>query len=177
MTGAAVDRKPPFRQVLATIVMMVLAAFCVLPSPARAEPAAQDTDTTAQQLVERYAPVVVVRRYDELCGADGEPYVPMTVDALLGNPEVALRQVGNGDEVITWAPTARDLYGRGKGVYLDLPGDALKPGCIYASDSARYNAGGRSAVYAHIARQADKPGYLAVQYWLFWYYNDWNDKH
>ncbi len=32
-------------------------------------------------------------------------------------------------------------------------------------------------MYAHIARQADRPGYLAVQYWLFWYYNDWNDRH
>jgi Vacuolar protein sorting-associated protein 62 len=32
-------------------------------------------------------------------------------------------------------------------------------------------------VYAHIATQADRPGYLAVQYWLYWYYNDWNDRH
>jgi hypothetical protein len=32
-------------------------------------------------------------------------------------------------------------------------------------------------VYAHIAQQSDRPGFLAVQYWLYWYYNDWNDKH
>ena len=139
--------------------------------------AAQDAGAAAQQLVERYSPVVVVRRYDELCGSDGEPYVPMTVDAVLGNPEVALRQVGNGDPVITWAPTARDLYGRGEGVYVDLPGDALRPGCLYATDSARYAPQSKSAVYAHVARQANRPDYLAVQYWLYWYYNDWNDKH
>ena len=101
----------------------------------------------------------------------------MTVDAVLGNPEVALRQVGNGDPVIRWGPTAADLYGRGEGVYLDFPGDALKPGCVYASDSTRYNPAGQSAVYAHIAQQANRPGYLAVQYWLYSYYNDWNDKH
>ena len=179
MTGAAVDRRAPARCALVRLLVVSLAAvaFCALASPARADPAAPADDPAAQQLVDRYAPVVVVRRYDTLCGTEGEPYVPMTVEALLGNPEVALRQVGNGDQVITWGPTARDLYSRGQGVYLDLAGDALKPGCIFATDSARYNAGGKSAVYAHIARQADKPGYLAVQYWLYWYYNDWNDKH
>jgi hypothetical protein len=57
------------------------------------------------------------------------------VDPVLGNPSVALRQVGNGDAVIRWAPTAKDLYGLGTGTYLDLPGDALSPGCVYATDS------------------------------------------
>lgn len=32
-------------------------------------------------------------------------------------------------------------------------------------------------MYAHIARQADQPGKLALQYWLYWYFNDWNNKH
>src|SRR5262245_60629799 len=78
---------------------------------------------------------------------------------------------------VTWAPTAKDLYGRGQGVYLDFAGEALRPGCTYATDSARYTSLAESAVYAHIARQSDRPGFLAVQYWLYWYYNDWNDKH
>ncbi|MGZ4638435.1 MAG: Vps62-related protein [Actinomycetes bacterium] len=160
---------------LAAAAVMWSVVVC-LPVGARAA----DTETegpAAQQLAEEYAPVIVLRRHDEICGSTGEPYVPMTVDAVLGNPEVALRQVGNGDQVIMWAPTAKDLYGRGQGVYLDLPGDALQPGCIYASDSARYTPLSRSAVYAHIAQQADRPGFLAVQYWIYWYYNDWNDKH
>ncbi len=121
--------------------------------------------------------MVVVRRYEELCSDTGEPFVPMTVDPVLGNPEVALRQVGNGDPVIKWAPTAKDLYGRGQGVYLDFAGEALRPGCVYATDSARYTSLTQSAVYAHIAQQPDRPGFLAVQYWIYWYYNDWNNKH
>jgi hypothetical protein len=91
----------------------------------------------------------------------------MTVDPVLGNPEVALRQVGNGDPVIKWAPTAKDLYGRGQGVYLDFAGEALRPGCVYATDSARYTSLTQSAVYAHIAQQPDRPGFLAVQYCIF----------
>jgi hypothetical protein len=124
-----------------------------------------------------YAPVIVVRRYDKLCSDTGEPFVPMTVDPVLGNPEVALRQVGNGDPVIKWAPTAKDLYGRGQGVYLDFAGEALRPGCVYATDSARYTPPTQSGIYAHIAQQPDRPGFLAVQYWIYWYYNDWNNKH
>src|SRR4051794_29723859 len=102
------------------VVGVALAALCAVAPPAQADVrAAPDAGAAAQQLVERYAPVVVVRRHDTPCGTDGEPYVPMTVDALLDNPEVALRQVGNGDQVMTWAPTARDLYSGGEGVYLD----------------------------------------------------------
>ena len=62
-------------------------------------------------------------------------------------------------------------------MYLDFPGDALRPGCLYAADSARYARSRRPAVYAHVAGEADRPGALAVQYWSYWYYNDWNDKH
>ncbi|HET7431765.1 MAG TPA: Vps62-related protein [Nocardioides sp.] len=130
----------------------------------------------ARELADRYGPVVMLRQFTPPCG-DGEPYVPMQVQPLLGNPEIALRQVGNGDPVMRWAPTAKDLYGLGSGTYLDLPGDALSPGCLYARDNARYTPLSKAAVYAHVVQQANRPGYVAVQYWLYWYFNDWNDKH
>jgi hypothetical protein len=161
------------RAVGAVLVSLALAAAVVTAAP----PVSSTTGSSAQQLADRYAPVVVLRRHDGACGDPGEPFVPMMVDAVLGNPDVALRQVGNGDAVIKWAPTARDLYDRGQGVYLDLPGDSLRPGCIYADAGARYAPLSRSAVYAHVTQQADRPGFVAVQYWLYWYYNDWNDKH
>jgi hypothetical protein len=154
----------------------LLAVPVVMTAPGSAQ-AASDGSPAAQQLAEKHAPVIVLRRYDELCSGTGEPFVPMTVDPVLGNPEVALRQVGNGDPVIKWAPTAKDLYGRGQGVYLNFAGEALRPGCVYATDSARYTSLTQSAVYAHIAQQPDRPGFLAVQYWIYWYYNDWNNKH
>jgi Vacuolar protein sorting-associated protein 62 len=75
------------------------------------------------------------------------------------------------------APGASDLANLGEGFYLDFPGDALKPGCLYEKDFDRFSAGHPSVVYAHIAQQADRPDLLAVQYWLYWYYNDWNNKH
>ena len=157
----------------AIVLVATVAALLTPATAAHAEP----QPPAAQQLADRYAPAVMLRAYDGHCGDTGEPFTPMAVDPLLDNPEVALRQQGNGDAVIRWGPTARDLYGRGEGVYLDLPGEALNPGCIYADDSARYAPLSKAAVYAHVVSQPDDPDYLAVQYWLFWYYNDWNDKH
>ena len=148
--------------------MLLVVAVVASPGAAGAAPPAP----AAQQLAERYSPIVVLRRHDGGCEGTGEPFAPMAVDPLLGNRSVALRQVGNGDPVIMWAPTARDLYGQGEGVYLDFPGDSLRPDCVYSSDAARYAAGRPPVVYAHIARQPDRPDYLAVQYWLYWYYND-----
>src|SRR3954452_11813543 len=96
----------------ALVGLIAVATLVVFPSGAKAADQPDLTGAAAQQLAERYAPIVVARRYDEMCGADGEPFVPMTVDAVLGNPEVALRQVGNGDPVIKWGPTAGDMFGR-----------------------------------------------------------------
>src|SRR3954447_1168812 len=142
----------------ASVMFVVLGVLTVMTGPVvPASATAPAPGSAAQQLAERYAPDVVVRRHDSVCSDTGEPFIPMTVDGVLGNPEVALRQVGNGDPVIKWAPTAKDLYGRGEGVYVDLPGDALRPGCLYATDSARYAPQRKSAVYAHVARQANRP--------------------
>jgi hypothetical protein len=136
-----------------------------------------DTSTAAQQLAKTYSPIVMLQDFHAGCSGDGEHYVPMRVDPLLDNPERVLRQVGAGNPVLQLGPTDADLYGRGSGTYLDLPGDALSPGCIFADDSARYTPLSKSAVYAHVTTQKNRPGYVAVQYWLYWYYNDWNDKH
>src|SRR4051794_15764392 len=62
-----------------------------------ATPPSSDSTSAEQQLADRYAPTIMLRKYDGICGDEGEPYVPMTVDPVLDNPEVALRQVGNGD--------------------------------------------------------------------------------
>jgi Vacuolar protein sorting-associated protein 62 len=130
-----------------------------------------------QELAERYAPIVMLRAQEADCDSDGEPFAPMAVDLLLDNPQIALRQLGNGDPTVMRAPGARDLADLGEGFYLDYPGDALEPGCLYEQDHNRFNAAQPAVVYAHIAQQADRPDLLAVQYWLFWYYNDWNNKH
>jgi hypothetical protein len=141
---------------------------------AQAARAAADQEAPAQRLADRYAPLILVQEQDEPCG-DGEPYTPMAVDALLGNPQIALRQVGAGNPVVTWGPTAADLYGLGEGFYLDYPGEALEPGCLYEHDSRTFNTGRTPTTYAHIVEHAG--GQLVIEYWFFWYFNDWNNKH
>ena len=75
------------------------------------------------------------------------------------------------------ATPAADLFDLGEGFYLDFPGDALAPECVYERDFRRYSDGRRATIYAHIVTQDDRPDELALQYWFFWYYNDWNNKH
>ncbi len=134
-----------------------------------------------QELVEQFAPIVMLKAQDEACDPNGEPYAPQSVDIVLDNPDVVLRQLGEANPVIMTAPSAADLYDRGEGFYLDFPGSALDPACLYERDFDRYTdtvTGERQpVVYANIATQDDAPDQLAVQYWFYWYYNDWNNKH
>lgn len=159
-------------------MVLVLGALFA-PAGAQSGTQADDDDAASaeRKLAERYAPIVVVKAQEDECDTYGEPYLPMRVDALLDNDQVALRLVGNRDPVVKWGPSASDLAELGQGFYLDFPGSSLTPGCTYERDFRRFTEGMRPAVYAHIAKQADEPGQIALQYWLYWYYNDWNNKH
>jgi len=139
-----------------------------------AAPAAASAESSAQELANRYSPVVALRHQEQPCGS-GEAYRPTSVDLVLGNPKVALRN--SSGELVTKAPTASDVFGRGEGYYLDLPGDPLQPGCDYEKDFRRWSAGTKPSVYAHIAADPSHPGKLAVQYWLYYTFNDFTDKH
>lgn len=153
------------------MTVLVLLVCCVSPEPAGA---ADGPDALA--LAERHAPVVMVRTQPRACG-EGEPYRPTAVESVLGRADVVLR--GPDGEAIT-APTAADLYGRGPGWHLDLPGTALRPGCGYERWS-RANGADRAplgpVVYARVATDPDEPGWIVLQYWLYWVFNDWNDRH
>ena len=81
-------------------------------------------------LAERYAPVVRLVEQKEECGP-GEPYEPMDVNALFGEPTVALRGPWNPNDLVKIAPTAEDLSRRLYEYHLDFPGDALDPSCDY----------------------------------------------
>jgi len=129
-----------------------------------------------QTLADRYAPVVRLVAHDGPCG-EGEPYPPEPVDAVLGNQSVALRGPWSGSNLVKVAPTADDL-GQGLfGYYLDFPGNALSPGCTYATWSSELERRFPPVTYAHIATQPSYPGELALQYWFFYVYNDFNNKH
>src|SRR6201999_3782960 len=64
--------------------------------------------SAATQLADRYAPIVKLSDEEQHCGV-GEPFQPTSVDAVLGNPEVALRGPWSGNNVVKVAPTATDL--------------------------------------------------------------------
>ncbi len=148
--------------------------------------AVADTSPGQQALVAAYSPHLMLREQTdkENCNTREEQYgPPTTVDTVLGNPAVKLvHYVGGRDVPVKKAPTARDVAGLGDDYYLDLPGDPLDVRCpkagSYASDFNALRAQGRAPAitYAHIATE---PGYsgLVVQYWFFYYFNQFNDVH
>ena len=165
------------KRVMAAFVAVFLAAVVAHMAPAGAEDLSTADPEGARELADRYAPIMMLKAQEEPCDDKGEPYGPTTIDIVLDNPEVVLRQVGRGDPVIMTAPGASDLFGLGEGIYVDFPGSALEPGCIYEADFNRYSDGLPATVYAHIVQQQDHPDQLVLQYWFYWYYNDWNNKH
>jgi hypothetical protein len=128
-----------------------------------------------QALAERFAPLVRLVEQVEECGP-GEPYEPMDVDLLFDEPTVALRGPWSTADLVEVAPTADDLVNRYE-YHLDFPGDALDPGCDYERWARRLTEGSAPAVYAHVASDRGHPGKLALQYWFFYPFNDFNNLH
>jgi hypothetical protein len=154
------------------LAVVSLLAFALLGAVAGAGASTGDE----QALAKRYAPVVRLVKQEEECGS-GEPYEPMDVNALFGQPTVALRGPWNASDLVKIGPTANDLS---RGLYeyhLDFPGNALEPGCVYERWSRRITKGHEPTVYAHVVGEPDRPDRLALQYWIFYAYNDWNNLH
>jgi hypothetical protein len=156
------------------------ATLLCLAFPVGANAASGNGKTAAQELIEAYTPRLMLRDRDEICDIDGEQYEATTVGTVLGNPAVTLTEADeDGDEtILKRAPTAADIAGLGEGIHINIPGDPLGDTCDYARDFAKLKREGRApaVTYAHIAREAGRPG-LAVQYWFFWYFNEFNDLH
>ena len=155
---------------LRAVLLLLVVAQALL-----AAPSAFAGSNDEQELAARYAPDVRLVAYQGDCEAD-EPYLPIDVNVLFGEPTVALRGPW-GDDLVAVAPTAQQLA---KGLYeyhLDFPGDALSPGCSYLTWQRRLTSGDRPVVYAHVATEPGFPGKLALQYWFFYVFNDWNNLH
>ena len=154
----------------ALLATLAVAAALVCAAPAQADL----RDEAA--LAARYSPIVRIVEQPESCGA-GEPYVPIDVDVLFGEPTVALRGPWNTTDLVQIGPSARELAGLYQ-YHLDFPGDALHPGCDYERWQRRLLAhGGRPTVYAHVASEPAHPGQVALQYWFFYVFNDFNNLH
>jgi hypothetical protein len=155
----------------ATVLFVALGALVAL----AISPAAAATTSQEAALAERYAPVVRLVADTSSCEPD-KPYQPIDVNVLFGEPTVALTGPWSSD-VVKIAPEANALGPRLFGYHLDFPGNALQPGCDYRDWESRITEGTTPAVYAHVATDPEHPGKLALQYWLFYVFNDWNNLH
>jgi len=156
---------------LARSALVGLAALLALLAPSTAVAALADE----QALADRFAPVIRLVEQAEECGP-GEPYEPIDVDLLFDEPTVALRGPWRPTDLVEIGPTAADLADLYE-YHLDFPGDALDPGCDYERWARRLTEGKAPAVYAHVATERGHPGKLALQYWLFYAFNDFNNLH
>ena len=150
---------------------VVLAGIVLLAVP----PAARAELGDEQALAERFAPVVRLVEQTEECG-HGEPYEPMDVNALFGQQTVALRGPWNPTDLVAIGPGAADLAGRYE-YHLDFPGSALDPGCGYERWARLVTEDSEPTVYAHVATERGRPGKLALQYWFFYAFNEFNNLH
>ena len=149
----------------------ILLALSTLIAPQEAAADLRDEAALAQ----RFSPVVRLVEQPVECQA-GEPYEPIDVDVLFGEPTVALRGPWNPTDLVKIGPSGTDLVGRYQ-YHLDFPGDPLDPGCDYEQWADRITAGSVPTVYAHVATEGGHPGELALQYWLFYPFNDFNNLH
>jgi hypothetical protein len=166
---------------LAALLVLTASAWLSITATAGADASPQQ-----RQLVSTYSPELMLREQTaaDNCNTREEQYnPPTTVQVVLGNPAVKLvHYVGGKDVPIKRGPTAADIDGLGDDYYLDLPGDPLSVKCpdrgSYAKDfQALRNDGKAPAVtYAHIATEPGFTG-LVVQYWFFYYFNQFNDVH
>ena len=159
------------RAVPALLVVALLAAL-VAAGAAAAQPTPAEV-----RLAETYAPVMKLSEPPRAC-EESSPYQPTDVDAaILGNDEVALRGPWDRTNVVAIGPTGERL-GRGLwGYNLDFPGDPLQPGCGYEEWELRLREKAGPTAYARVVTEAAYPGRLALQYWFFYVFNDWNNTH
>jgi hypothetical protein len=151
-------------------VSVLLAALALVVVP---EAGADLADETT--LAQRHAPVVRLVAQAQECEY-GEAFGPIDVDLLFDEPTVALRGPWNPVDLVEVGPSANDLAGLFE-YHLDFPGNALDPRCDYERWTRRLSQGSAPAVYAHVVDDPGHPGKLALQYWLFYTFNDFNNLH
>ena len=171
---------PRFRPNVVTLFVGTIASLSLIAvaSPATADDTAATTDASAeQQLAQTYAPVISLVEQTEDCGP-GEPYVPSDVDVMFDNPSVALRGPWTQRDLVQVAPGVEDVAAGLPGYSLDLPGSPLSPGCEYEKwANSVWGKQPTPTVYGRVSSELGQEGRLALQYYFFYPFNDYNNKH
>jgi hypothetical protein len=172
------------------LLVLVSAAPAAVAAPAEAvkpsgvlnQKTGEPGEAAAEKLAKKYVPIVMLREEQvPPCETSAEQYQPTSVDVMLGNPTVVLQRYDEkaGElEDVKRAPTVEDIAGLKGDYYLNLNGTALGDTCVYARDFAQLllEEKAPAITYAHIARQPNHDGFT-LQYWFFWYFNQFNDLH
>ncbi len=162
-------------QIAARAVWLLAALLVVWFAAAGTAHAASPEDPSAA-LVRKYAPVLRLKDVPGSCDI-GKPYVPIDVNLLMDNREVALRGPWDTTNIVSVGPSAHELSQGLWGYHLDFPGNSLQPGCTYEEWQQRLLTGSAPEIYGRVVTQAGVPGKLAVQYWFFYIYNGWINTH
>lgn len=163
-------------------VLAALAVFvALLGTPGTLTLAQEPTVSLEQQLADHYVPVAYIREQQRACAPTpqgGEPYLPVPVEMVLENERVLLRDAADGDRVLATGVGAAELATFGPDTYLDFPGDPRRPGCTFETDERIRieELGFVPTVYARVVFDEAEQR-LVIQYWFFWYFNDWNNTH
>lgn len=157
------------------LLVAPLVALLLSSAPAHAGDGA-GAASAEQSLAETFAPVLMLVRQDEACGP-GEPYSPSAVEVLFDNPTVALRGPWTQRDLVQVGPSAEEVSAGLPGYELDLPGNPLVPGCDYERWAKRQWRGAKPTIYAHVATQKGVEDRIALQYFFFYAFNDYNNKH
>lgn len=162
---------------LALATLLLAGAPAVADEDGGADEAAGAAPEAEQQLAEAYAPVMMLVAQPDACGP-GEPYVPSDVDALFDEPSIALRGPWTDRDLVAVGPSAEDLSVGLEGYALDQPGDPLAPGCTYEEwAESVWGADPEPTIYARVVTQAGVDDRLALEYWFYYPFNDYNNKH
>ena len=165
----------PFLSVAASALLLALIVTCALHVPHVAADASPE-----ERLAARYSPIAYLKTQKKPCDDSGEPFTPGPVESVVGNPAVVLREaagIGLGeDPVDAHGPSAADLAAQESDAYLDLPGDPFSPGCDYEREYRKWMAGKEPVAYARFATESGRSG-SALQYWLWYPFNDFNNRH
>ncbi|MBI4935354.1 MAG: hypothetical protein HY828_15845 [Actinobacteria bacterium] len=159
------------------LTLSAILVLCGSLGPTTSAAARRTAVDPATTLAERHAPLVRIQEQLDACGP-GEAFQPADVDMILDQPDVAL--LDSEGAVITTAPTAADLFDAPAGSNFDLPGASLRPGCDFDRRFGWRTTADRPLLYTRVVTEqpsSDRPPRLAVQYWMYFVYNDWNNLH
>jgi hypothetical protein len=169
--------------VLASFVLLALGLCGTALGAAPKLPAGSTAvEPGAAELAEKFAPITMLREeQDPPCETTTEQYQPTSVETMLGNPDVVLQRERPSDrrlEDVKAGPTAADIAALSSEYYLNLRGKPTGDTCVYSRDFKQLVEEGKAPVvtYSHVAREAEHEGFV-MQYWFFWYFNQFNDLH